>query len=302
MNLLPEEASGTIARLEYLARAKMLGTITGRHTSPNKGFSVEFAEHRQYTPGDDLRDLDWRAYGKSDRYYIKQYIEETNLRATVLLDASGSMRYTGREAAAVSGRAVSKFEYGRYLAAALAYLMVRQQDAVGLVTFDHVVRTQIRAASRPSQVRRILEELERTVPGEDTALSATFHEVAEKIPPRGTVIIISDFFDDPVRLAEALHHFRYRHHELVLLHVMAEEELTFPFEQFQEFRNLEIGADRVKVDPRALRSTYLEEVGQFVQALESVCGQLEADYVPMNTKIPYHEALADYLGARRFRR
>lgn len=302
MQLLPQEAAGTIARLELMARAKMLGTVTGRHISPNKGVSVEFAEHRPYSPGDDLRALDWRVYGKADRYYIKQFIEETNLRATIVLDASGSMRYTGEAAAALDGARVSKFDYARYLAAALAYLMIRQQDAVGLVTFDRRIRAHVRAASRPSQVRRILEELHRTEAGDDTELSGTFHEVAERIPGRGLVIVISDLFDDPERMVRALHHFKFRNHEMILLHVLADEELTFPFERFHEFRDLEMASGELKVDPRSIRAAYLAKVREFVQAVEGACGQLKADYVPMNTRQPYHEALADYLTLRRARR
>ncbi len=302
MELLPQETAGTVAKLELLARAKMLGTISGRHVSPNKGFSVEFAEHRQYVPGDDLRNLDWRVYGKADRYYIKQYIEETNLRTTIITDASGSMRYTGDAAAKLRGQAVSKFAYARYLAAALSYLMIRQQDAVGLVTFDKAVRTHIRSASRPSQVRRILEELHGTEPGDDTALSQTLHEIAEIVPARGLVVVISDFFDDPDELVNALHHFAYRGHELVLFHVMADEELTFPFDRFQEFIDLEPGdVGRTKVDPRTIRAAYLERVRAFISKLDRACGQLKADYVPVNTKKPYDKALADYLTARRAR-
>lgn len=302
MRLLPAETSGTIHRLELLARAKMLGTISGRHTSPNKGFSVEFAEHRQYSPGDDLRDLDWRVYGKADRYYIKQYIEETNLRSTILLDASGSMNYTGDAASSIGGKKLSKFDYARYLAAGLAYLLVRQQDAVGLVTFDEKVRANIRAASRPSQVRRILEALVTTEAGNDTAVSETLHEVAEKIPSRGLVVVVSDLFDDPDKIAEALHHFNYRNHELVLFHVMADEELGFPFDRFHEFKNLELDGNRLKVDPRSIRAAYLAEVKRFVETIEGACGNLKADYVPVNTKRPYDEVLSDYLTMRRGKR
>ena len=163
MRLLPDGIAGTLARLELVARAKKQGAMSGRHTSPNKGFSVVFAEHRQYMPGDDIRDLDWRVFAKSDRYYIKQYIEETNLRATIVLDCSGSMKYRGDQAALVDGKKVSKFEYAQYLAAALAYLMIKQQDAVGLVTFDDQIRSYVKAASRPSQVRLVLGELDKSL-------------------------------------------------------------------------------------------------------------------------------------------
>lgn len=298
MRLLPEETTSTLGRLELLARAKKRGPMTGRHMSPDKGFSVVFAEHRQYTPGDDIRDLDWRVYGKSDRYYIKQYIEETNLRATLVLDCSGSMKYRGEAAFPVGGKKVSKFEYARYLSAALAWILVRQQDAVGMVTFDEAIRSSIRAASKPSQVRTLLEEMDRSEPGGDTRLAPVLHEVAERIPQRGLVVLISDFFEDPDRLIEAFHHFRYRQHELVLLHVMADEELTFPFRASQEFRDLEPALARVKVDPRTIRAAYLEKVKQHITRLEQACGQMRADYVPVNTKMPWTGVLTDFLARR----
>jgi len=299
MKLLPPELTATIGRLEFLARTKKEGSISGRHASPHKGFSVEFAEHRQYSPGDDLRDLDWRVFGKADRYYIKQYIEETNLRATVVLDASGSMKYVGDEATQFEGRRLSKFEYGRYLAAALSYLLIRQQDAVGLVTFDTEVRNYFRAASKPSQVRLILEELHKTEPGEDTAAADVFHSVAERIERRGLVIIISDLFDDADRIKEALHHFQYRNHELVVFHLMAEEELTFPFRKFAKFRNLEVANVDIKVDPQAIKAQYLERVRNFIKTLERACGQMKADYVPVSTKNSLPDTISSYLSRRR---
>lgn len=297
--LLPPELLATVGRSEFLARMKKEGGISGRHASPHKGFSVEFAEHRQYTQGDDLRDLDWRVYGKIDKFYIKQYIEETNLRATIIVDASGSMNYVGDEAAEFQGRKLSKFEYSRYLAAAMTYLLIRQQDAVGLVTFDTAMRKYIRAASKPSQVRQILEELHNTKAGEDTAAAEVFHDIAERINRRGLVIIISDLFDDGEKIKEALHHFQYRNHELVIFHVMAEEELTFPFKKFTNFRNLEELSRQLKVDPLALKAQYLDRVKTFIDIVEKACGQMKADYVPVNTKNPLVETLNGYLSRRR---
>ena len=301
MRLLPEGIASTLARLELLARAKKQGAMSGRHTSPNKGFSVVFAEHRQYMPGDDIRDLDWRGVAKSDRYYIKQYIEETNLRATIVLDCSGSMKYRGEMSAPVEGKPVSKFEYAQYLAAALAYLMIKQQDAVGLVTFDDKIRSYIKAASRPSQVRQVLGELDKAVPGNDTRLASTLHEVAERIPSRGLVIILSDCFESAAQIVESFHHFKFRSHELVLFHIMAEEELTFPFSASQEFKDLEASGTRIKVDPRTIRAAYLQRVKEHVSHIEKACGQMQADYVPLTTKTPYAQALADFV-ARRTRR
>jgi uncharacterized protein (DUF58 family) len=298
LHLLDPEALGKVHRLELIARGVVEGFVGGRHRSPYKGFSIEFAEHRQYVPGDDVRDLDWRVYGKSDRYYVKQYIEETNLRATILLDASGSMRYAGAKAARHGGRPLSKFEYGQYLAATLAHLMINQQDAVGLLTFDTRVRRYIPPRSRPGHLRVLLEELAATKPGDETGLGPIFHDVAERAHRRGLIVVISDLFDDVEEVINALHHFRHRKHEVVVLHVMAEEELVFPFDQISEFRDLE-AATRVQFDPRSIRTEYLAQVRRFVERLEQGCGQMSADYVPMSTAGPFDAALAHYLAQRR---
>ncbi|MDB2496620.1 DUF58 domain-containing protein [Verrucomicrobiales bacterium] len=298
--LLPPEIINMIGRLEFLARSAKEGTINGRHTSPHKGFSVEFAEHRQYVAGDDLRNLDWRVYGKSDRYYIKQFIEETNMRVTLLVDASGSMNFSGDAATSLGGKEnLSKFEYARYLAAALSYLLIRQQDAVGLVTFAEEVETYLRPAAKPSQVRTILEELSRTEPSDDTRCADTFHQIAEQIPSRGLVIVISDLFDDAEAIKNALHHFRFKNHELVVFHLMAEEEITFPFERFDDFKCLEVEGRRLNIDPSTIRASYLDRVSAHLKAIELACGQMEADYVPINTKTPVPEALFTYFSQRK---
>lgn len=298
--LLPAEITNMIGRLEFLARSAKEGTISGRHTSPHKGFSVEFAEHRQYVAGDDLRNLDWRVFGKSDRYYIKQFIEETNMRVTILLDASGSMGYTGEHSSPLGGKEhLSKFDYGRHLAAALTYLLIRQQDAVGLVTFAEGIKRYLRPAAKPSQVRTILEELSQTEPHEDTRCAETFHEIAERIPSRGLVIVISDLFDDAEAIRKALHHFRYKRHELVVFHIMAEEELTFPFDKFDDFKCLEIEGRRLNIDPSTIRASYLESVRNHLKSIELACGQMEADYVPVNTKTGVPEALFSYFSQRK---
>jgi len=253
MRLLPPESTAAVGRLEVLARGLVEGFMTGRHRSPHKGFSVEFAEHRQYVAGDDPNDIDWRVFGKIDRYYTKQYTEETNLRATIILDASGSMDYTGEKSGVVSGSKVSKFEYGQYLAAALAYMMIRQQDAVGLVTFDTDIKKYIPARSRASQVRHILQELDVTKPGGETDIGPILHNVAERIHRRGVVIIISDLFDSADEIVRGLYHFAYRKHDIVVFHVMAEEELKFEFNKFMHFRNLEMADDMIQIDPHHTR-------------------------------------------------
>lgn len=299
MRLLPPETMSIMRRLEWYARKRKTGTLTGRHTSPDKGFSVEFAEHREYSPGDDPKNLDWRVMAKSDRSVIRQYIEETNLRATIALDVSGSMEYTGDHAAKVGETRLSKQEYGKHLAAALSYLFVKQGDAAGLVTFDKTERAFVRAASRPSQVRRILDELHNTKPGDDTDCAAVLHHVAERIPRRGLVILISDLFDDPEKIVEALHHFDYRQHELVIFHLMAEEELTFPFKSFQRFKDLEAISPMLRIDPQAVRAAYLEKIRTFVKRIDSACGKMRADYVAVNTKTPLRDTLLRYFGGRK---
>ncbi len=299
MKLLPEETMGVMKRLEWYARKRMLGTLSGRHTSPDKGCSVEFAEHREYAPGDDPKNLDWKVMAKSDRQVIKQYIEETNLRTMLLIDVSGSMSYIGDHAAKINGVALSKLKYAKHLAAALSYLFIRQGDAVGLATFDHEVRSFVRAAGRPSQVRRILQELYDAKAGKDTDTGKVLHQVAERIPKRGLVILISDLFDEPDKIIEALHHFDYRQHELVIFHLLAEEELTFPFKSFQRFRDLEGVQEMLRIDPQAVRAAYLEKLKIYVKRIDTACGKMRADYVAVNTKTPLRDSLLRYLGGRK---
>lgn len=298
MDLLPPDRTERIARMGFLARGRMAGPITGRHASPNRGSSVEFAEHRAYTPGDSPRDLDWRVLGKADRYYIKQYIEETNLRATLLVDASGSMRYRGT----LSHEGLSKFDVARRLAAALAYLFIKQQDAAGLVTFDTEVRNYLPPKTRTSHIRTITEALSETEASRASGVAATFHDIAERIPPRGLVIVISDLFDDPDEILNGLAHFAHRKHEVLILHVMAEEELTFPFKKFHRFRDLEgepTAPRAMNVEPSAIRRDYLRRIRHFLETIEKGCGALQADYVRISTQTPYDEALIGYLGQRR---
>jgi len=297
--LLDPEAMAKINRVELLARQTVEGFISGRHKSPYRGYSAEFAEHREYTPGDDLRDLDWQVYAKSDRYYIKQYIEETNLRATILLDASGSMAYRGDIAAQHQGQPLSKFEYARFLAACLVRLLLNQQDAVGLVTFDSAIRRYLPARTRTNHMSVLLEAMFNTRPGEESALAPVFHEVAERIHRRGLLIIISDLFDRPEEILKALHHFRFRKHEVILMHVMADEELTFPFKHWSQFKNLEQAGQHVEIDPEALRSAYLGEVRAFINTIEKGCGEMRIDYVPFSTRQDFDLALASYLSHRK---
>jgi uncharacterized protein (DUF58 family) len=297
-SLLDPQALARIHRLELLARGVVEGFVSGRHRSPYKGFSVEFAEHREYSPGDDLRDLDWRVFGKTDRYYIKQYMEETNLRCTILLDASGSMSYAGKAAARRDGRPLSKFEYARFMAACLAHLLIGQQDGVGLVRFDSEVRRYFPARGQAGYLRAMLGDLAEAVAGGETGLAPVLHEVAERIRRRGLVILISDLFDEPEALLNALQHFRFRKHEVIVFHVMADEEREFPFEQWTEFRDLEQNHIRLELDPRSLKAAYQQEVARFEEDLRKGCGRMKIDYVPVNTRVPFDETLVKFLSSR----
>ena len=281
------------AGLTLLARQVVEGFLTGVHRSPYKGFSVEFAEHRQYTPGDEIRHIDWRAVGKTDRYYVKEYEEETNLKAYLLVDASGSMAYRG------SNKALSKFEYAQHVAASLSYLMLHQMDAVGLITLDTRVRDLIPPKANPKHLLRVLTTLENTAPGGETAMAPLWHELAgHHLKRRGMVFILSDFFDQLDPLMKALQHLRHRNHEVVLLHVLAPEELEFPFKRLTQFRNLESREQKVLVDTRRLRDDYLANFERFRNDLKERAGRLHVDYHLLRTDEPVDRALGIYLSRR----
>ena len=281
-------------RLALVARDLVEGFLTGAHKSPYKGFSVEFAEHRQYYPGDEIRHIDWRAYGKTDRYYIKEYEEETNLRAHLLVDASGSMSYRGKHA--------SKFQYAQHVAASLAYLMLHQRDAVGLVTHDTKIRQIIPPRANSKHLLRVLHTVEQTVPGGETSMAPLWHELAEQLPRRGLIVILSDCFDQIDALLRALRHFRHQRHEVLLFHILAPEEMGFPFTKWTQFRNLEAIAHKLLVDPQRLRKEYLKNFESFCQRLREQTGQMQVDYHLMRTDAPVDRALGIYLTKRQTRR
>jgi uncharacterized protein (DUF58 family) len=290
---LPEldpTALSRFGRLELIARLVVEGVMTGLHKSPFKGFSVEFAEHRQYGPGDEIRHIDWRAFGKTDRYFVKEFEEETNLRAYLVVDSSGSMAY--------SGRTIAKFEYARRLAASLAYLMITQRDAVGLVTFYTAVRSMIPPRSAPGHFSVVCEALERTRTGGETRLSGILHALAERIRRRGLVVILSDGFDDVDDLTAALRHLRHRHHEVLFFHTLAPEEEEFPFRHPARFRSLEHADHEIRVDPAALRATYLERLQSFCRTLRERVHAMNADYQKASTAASIEKTLLDYLSSR----
>ena len=232
--------------LELKARLIVEGFVAGMHKSPYHGFSIEFAEHREYVPGDDLRYVDWKVYGRSDRFYLKQYEEETNFACYLLLDTSESMKYRSDEAA------VSKLEYAQYAAAALAYLILQQHDAAGLATYDAAVRQFVRASSHPSHLKQVCHVMEQSPPAGETSMGPIFHDLAERIKKRGLVIILSDLFDDVESLMMGLKHLRYRRHEVIVMQVIDPAEQEFPFEEATLFRGLE-GLPEQMTEPRSLR-------------------------------------------------
>lgn len=286
------------------------GFVSGLHRSPYQGFSNEFAEHREYVPGDDLRYVDWRAFGKTDKVYVKRFEEETNLIGYLVLDISESMTYRSEQRPSNSrqrqassdtgGAAMSKLEYAQTAAAALAYLILHQQDAVGLATFDDKVRTVIRPSGSPSQLTPLLTAIGEGSGGEKTAAGPIFHELAERLGRRGVVLILSDLFDDPEALLAGLKHFRCRRHDVVVMHVLDPAELDFPFEQPTLFKGLE-RLGELLVDPARLRKAYRDEFHAFQQRVAAGCREQGADYVLMRTDRPLDAALTAYLHHRQAR-
>jgi uncharacterized protein (DUF58 family) len=280
--------------LSLVARNLVEGFLTGVHKSPYKGFSVEFAEHRQYYPGDEIRHIDWRAYGKTDRYYIKEYEEETNLKAHLLFDASGSMAYKGKYP--------SKFQYAQYIAASLSYLMLHQRDAVGLSLHDTKVRKFIKPRATSKHLLLLLQAIEESQPGGETSLAPLWHQVAIQVKQRGLVVILSDCFEQVGPLLKALQHFRHKRHEVLLFHILAPEELEFPFKKWTQFRNLEAANHKLLVDPNRLRKEYLANFERFRKELRDACGKTQVDYHLMRTDEPVEKALGIYLTRRQRQR
>jgi uncharacterized protein (DUF58 family) len=281
-------------RLALIARNLVEGFLTGVHKSPYKGFSVEFAEHRQYYPGDEIRHIDWRVFGKTDRYYIKEYEEETNLRAHLLVDASGSMAYKGAHP--------SKFQFAQYIAASIAYLMLHQRDAVGLGLHDTKLRKLIPPRATSKHLLQIIRTLDETKPGGETAMAPLWHQLADQFKRRGLVVILSDCFDKVEELLRALRHFRHKRHEVILFHILAPEEIEFPFKKMTQFRNLEVSGHRLLVEPQRLRKEYRQNFERFCKELRDSAGQAQVDYHLLRTDEPVERALGIYLTRRQRRR
>jgi uncharacterized protein (DUF58 family) len=280
-----------ITSMELRARFVVEGFITGLHRSPYHGFSVEFSEHRQYMPGDDVKRIDWKVFGKTDRFYIKQYEEETNVKAYLVLDASRSMAFA-------SAGMISKFQYASYLAAALAYLMVEQRDAVGLTLFDESIRLSLPPRGTKSYLKQILIELERAVPSNSTSIANALNMLAEQIRRRGLVIVISDLFDDPTQILLALKHFRHKGNEVLVMHVLDPLERSFAFGADAQFKDMESG-ELLPTQPWHIQRAYRETMKEYLESIQQSCRDASIDYVLMDTSVPFDVALLEYLHKRK---
>lgn len=282
-----------VARLDLRAKFIVEGFLSGLHASPFHGFSVEFSEHRKYVPGDDIKDLDWNVYAKTDRYYIKKYEAETNLNGFLVMDLSASMAYTYRQE-------LTKFDYCICLAAALGYLMIHQQDPVGLVTFDKQIRSILPPHSKRTQLGNILAMLANLKPSGETDVAHCVHELAALIKTRSLVMIFSDLLTDPEPVLKSLYHLRHRGNEIILFHVLDEAEVHFPFEGLIEFEDVESN-EKLTLDAKGFRADYLQSIHEFRQHYKQECTRANIDYVPMDTSISFDKALLEYLIQRQRR-
>lgn len=296
LKYLRPDAVSKLSSMELRARLVVEGFITGLHKSPYHGFSVEFAEHRQYMPGDEIRRIDWRVYGKTDRFYVKQFEEETNLKSYIVMDTSASMRFAS-ETPKGEAKRLSKMEYASYVAASLSYLMVQQRDAVGLTLFDASIRTSIPPHATKQHLRRILAELQNVQPTERTNSAAALHQLAERISRRGLVVILSDLFDDPIQVMAALKHFRHNHHEVIVMHILDPLERSFAFGSDAVFRDAETG-ETITTQPYHIQQAYQEAMQQFMERYKRECRENSIDYILLDTATPFDVALLNYLNKR----
>ena len=281
-----------VAKIDNMAlRARLVveGYLIGQHKSPYHGFSVEFAEHRAYGSGDEIRHIDWKLYGKTDRYYVKRYEEETNLRSYILLDTSQSMTY--------GSGAITKLEYGSYLSAALTHLMLNQRDAMGLVLFDEKIRKFIPPRAAPSHANIIMGALDKIQSANDTQIRPTLDYMAERIKKRGLVILISDLLDDPDQVLMGLNHFRHNKQEMIVFHLLDRQELEFQFGNRTKFRDLETD-ETITTEPWHIRSAYQELIEIQQRKYRLGCRNQRIDYVPLFTDQPLDLALNEYLNKR----
>lgn len=288
-SFLDPQALARLSAIPLFSRKPMIGNVSGIHPSPHRGASVEFAEYRRYVPGDDLRRLDWRAYGRSDRHYVKEFEADTNLRCCVILDTSGSMNF--------GSTGTTKIEYARRIAGSLAHIAVRQGDAVGLTCVaDTIVRT-IPPRRTPSHLRGIFDVLENAKPRGDTKLVFRLHELAETIAQRALVVLISDLFVDPAELKEAFEHLRFRKHDLAVFHLLDPLELEFEFQRPMRFLDME-GGPAIFAEPNEIADRYHKALDQYLADIKSMVLTAAVDYHRVNVADDYEPVLRDFLSSR----
>ena len=292
-NYLKPEVIRQVARLDLRAKFIVEGFLAGLHASPFHGFSVEFSEHRKYTPGDDLKDLDWNIFAKTDKFYIKKFEAETNVTGYLVMDLSASMAWTYRQE-------LTKFEYGICLAAALGYLMIHQQDPVGLVTFDTKIQACLPPRSKRTQLGTILAVLANLKPAGQTDVAQCLHQLAAMIRSKSLVMLFSDLLGEPGPVLESLHHLRHRGNEVILFHILDEAEVHFPFDGVIEFEDVE-APDKLTLDARGMRQDYLRAIAEFQEHYRSECAKANIDYVPIDTSVSFDKALMEYLLQRQRR-
>ena len=284
----------TLAKLQSLtlrAQHVVEGYVAGSHRSPSHGFSIEFAEHREYSPGDDLRYVDWKVFGRTDKFYLKQFEDETNLICNLVVDVSESMQYQGPDAP------WSKLDHAATAAASLAWLILQQQDAVGLATFDEQIQKFIRPSSNPTHLQQLLHTMECAEPKKKTSTGRVLHELADRFTRRGIVILFSDLFDDLDELLLGIKHLRHRRHDVIVVHTLDPAELDFPFRRPTLFKGLE-ALPELLTDPRGLRKAYLKHFNHFLHAVESQCRALQVDYVRVRSDMPLDITLSTFLATR----
>ena len=282
-----------VARLDLRAKFIVEGFLSGLHASPFHGFSVEFSEHRKYVPGDDLKDMDWNVYAKTDKYYLKKFEAETNVTGYLAMDLSASMAYTYRQE-------LTKFEYAICLAAALGYLMIHQQDPVGLVTFDTTIQAALPPRSKRTQLGNILALLSNLKPTGQTDIAACLHQLAAMVRSKSLIMLFSDLLTDPQPVIDSLHRLRHGGHDIILFHILDEAEVHFPFEGVCEFREVE-GTGKLTLDARNMRGDYLKSLAEFQGLYKEECAKAGIDYVAMDTSVNFDRALMEYLLQRQRR-
>ena len=282
-----------VKRLDLKARFIVEGFLTGMHGSPYHGFSVEFSEHRKYVPGDDIRLIDWGVYAKTDRHYVKKFRAETSLDAYLLVDCSASMAF------ATGGR-MSKMDYAICLAAALGHMCITQQDHVGLITFDERLRSFLPPKSKRSHLTNMISTLARTRPAGQTRLADAIHEVARRVRKRSLMILLSDLLADQEQVIPALHHMRYREHDLIIFQVLDHNELSFDFDGQVRFQDPE-SREELDTDPQAIRLAYQEEIRSFIERYKKECQGVRADFVTVDNSMTFDKALVEFLSQRRSR-